>query len=418
MKYIPVFILFLLSLLLPSPSFAQSHTTRLQIPLHKSSVIVEKKNGAITKKILVSDYLSSTKAVISEKGTVSNTPSYYPYGSSLTPLSLKETNKQYTGQRKVSDDSSVYNYNARYYNPTSALFIQPDSVRGPGRYSYVAGNPVQATDPSGHDLCQQDKSLAFLWKAIGQCGGEREKDKFMGEEGLGSVGTLMAATESVSGIGGIAAAIGDKITGASVGSKSLDSAYKSLSGGAAAGILAVGMVRPDPKDAIRGVERLSEGTIEQLAKRSMSDGDAAYALQKRLRAQGINTTILEDSYRGDYAIVEADKNVLTQFKIDLTEGMRNLPPVLTHLYVREDLKGKGIGTRVVHEFEQYIADTGRNIWGVNKPSHQRFWRKMGFRAPEDFSTVEVAQSPHARRVVDYLSTLVSSPGHNWYKYRP
>lgn len=404
----------------PRVAFAASHTSRLQIPLHKSTVIVEKKDEATTKKILVSDYLSSTKVVISEKGTVSNAPSYYPYGSSITQVPLRETNKQYTGQQKVTDESSVYNYNARYYNPTSALFIQPDSVKGPVRYGYVSNNPVMAADPTGHDLCQQDPSMKYFWKAIGQCGGDEKGEKFMGEEGLNSVGTLMASTEAVSGIGGIATWIGDKINGTSAGSESIDSAYKSLGRGAAAGILALGMLSPGPGDVERGVARVSEGSVERLIKHRISDGDAAYALQERLSMHGINTRVLSDSWSGSYGIVNTDKKVLTQLNIDLTEGIRNLPPLITHLYVREDLRVTGVGRKVVQEFEQYIADTGRAIWGVNRPkdSAKPFWSKMGFRPPEDLSATEVAASRNARRIVEHLTTLVSSPGHNWYNYKP
>ena len=146
----------------PRAAFAASHTSRLQIPLHKATVIVEKKDEAITKKILVSDYLSSTKVVISEKGTVSNAPSYYPYGSSITQVPLRETNKQYTGQQKVSDESSVYDYNARYYNPTTAFFIQPDTVEGPARYTYVAGNPIKFSDPSGYTKNDESTQSPFI----------------------------------------------------------------------------------------------------------------------------------------------------------------------------------------------------------------------------------------------------------------
>ncbi len=238
----------------PPKAVAQSSTTRksrLTIALGSATMQLEKKDSLLTQKLLMHDYLSSTKVVITEAGDVSTYPSYYPYGSSIEQTSVDVANKQYTGQKKVSDDSSIYNYNARYYNPTSALFIQPDSVRGPGRYSYVSGNPVQGTDPSGHDVCQQDKNLAFLWNALGQCGSDEGED-FMGEEGLGSVGTVMAAAEAASGgIGGVAAWIGDKVTGSTSGSESVNSAYASLSGGAAAGIFAMGMMSPDPGDGGR-----------------------------------------------------------------------------------------------------------------------------------------------------------------------
>ncbi len=53
----------------------------------------------------------------------------------------------------------LYFYHARYYDPTLARFIQPDTiVPNPGdpqslnRYSYAANNPVRYTDPSGHYL--------------------------------------------------------------------------------------------------------------------------------------------------------------------------------------------------------------------------------------------------------------------------
>lgn len=243
--------------------------SRLTISLGSARIQLEQKDGQLTQKLLMHDYLSSTKVVVSESGEVSTYPSYYPYGSSIAQTPTSMTDKQYTGQRKVSDDSSVYNYNARYYNPTSALFIQPDSVRGPGRYTYVSGNPIQGTDPSGHDVCQQDKSLAFLWKAVGQCGGAEGED-FMGEEGLGSVGTVMAAAEAASGgIGGIAAAIGDKITDSTSGSESVSSAYASLSGGAGAGILAMGMISPDPGDVGRGAS-LGKRILDKLFRNEAS----------------------------------------------------------------------------------------------------------------------------------------------------
>jgi len=60
------------------------------------------------------------------------------------------TNRYYTGQRKVTNDSPIYNYNARYYNPDIGIFIQPDSVEGPNRYAYVGGNPIMKNDPSGN----------------------------------------------------------------------------------------------------------------------------------------------------------------------------------------------------------------------------------------------------------------------------
>jgi RHS repeat-associated protein len=40
---------------------------------------------------------------------------------------------------------------ARYYNPTTARFTQPDSAHTCGGYSYASDNPANATDPTGRD---------------------------------------------------------------------------------------------------------------------------------------------------------------------------------------------------------------------------------------------------------------------------
>ena len=66
----------------------------------------------------------------------------------------------YTGQRWDSG-TGLYWYRSRWYDPTLARFIQPDTlVPNPGdpqslnRYSYVGNNPVRFRDPSGHGYCE------------------------------------------------------------------------------------------------------------------------------------------------------------------------------------------------------------------------------------------------------------------------
>ena len=80
----------------PQGVFAQSRTTRFRVPVNKTIIQVEKKDGKVTKKVLIQDYLSSTKFVLNENGKVASIPSYYPYGSSLVPLSLVQSARQYT----------------------------------------------------------------------------------------------------------------------------------------------------------------------------------------------------------------------------------------------------------------------------------------------------------------------------------
>ena len=56
-------------------------------------------------------------------------------------------------------DTGLYYYNARYYEPGLARFVQADTIvpdpNNPqlfNRYSYVGNSPLNYVDPSGHDL--------------------------------------------------------------------------------------------------------------------------------------------------------------------------------------------------------------------------------------------------------------------------
>jgi RHS repeat-associated protein len=73
--------------------------------------------------------------------------------------------KRYTGQ-VADDETGLYYYNSRYYDPQLGRFTQPDTIipnlgdpQSYNRYSYVQNNPLTYTDPSGHEL--------KLWDWIG-----------------------------------------------------------------------------------------------------------------------------------------------------------------------------------------------------------------------------------------------------------
>jgi RHS repeat-associated protein len=57
----------------------------------------------------------------------------------------------------LDEESGLYYYNARYYDPELGRFIQPDTMvpdagdpQTLNRYSYVNNNPLKYADPSGH----------------------------------------------------------------------------------------------------------------------------------------------------------------------------------------------------------------------------------------------------------------------------
>ncbi|MCD4781571.1 MAG: fibronectin type III domain-containing protein [Candidatus Omnitrophica bacterium] len=101
----------------------------------------------------------------------------------------------FTGQH-LDDETGLYYFNARYYDPSLGRFITPDTiVQSPGgnpqtfnRYSYCGNNPVNYTDPTGH----------FFWAAI--------------------VAIVKAASAAVTAVGGYVAANAAAIaTGAAIG---------------------------------------------------------------------------------------------------------------------------------------------------------------------------------------------------------
>jgi len=82
---------------------------------------------------------------------------YNPYGSTCSSTGSKDNARKYTGQ-VLDDQTNLYYYNARYYDPVLCQFITPDTrVSNPfnpqnlNRYTYCLNNPIKYIDPSGHD---------------------------------------------------------------------------------------------------------------------------------------------------------------------------------------------------------------------------------------------------------------------------
>jgi RHS repeat-associated protein len=102
------------------------------------------------------DHLGSTSIVTDANGDAVFERSYDPWGNIRVASGTADMDRLYTGQR-FDATTGLYYYNARYYDPTIARFISPDTiVAGAGdpqawnRYAYVLGNPLRYTDPSGH----------------------------------------------------------------------------------------------------------------------------------------------------------------------------------------------------------------------------------------------------------------------------
>ena len=103
------------------------------------------------------DHLGSTILITDSTGKLISKQVYYPFGETRNEVSevgYQVTNRQYTGQVSDQDETGLYYYNARYYNPAIAKFTQADTANDQrNRYAYVANNPIRLVDPSGNVIC-------------------------------------------------------------------------------------------------------------------------------------------------------------------------------------------------------------------------------------------------------------------------
>ncbi len=101
---------------------------------------------------LLRDYLGSVIAETDSKGVVKERFSYDTYGMPKAGMGLRFG---FTGQLWLGDEVGLYSYKARKYEPKIGRFLQTDKLGyldNMNLYSYVSGNPVLYTDPSG--LCR------------------------------------------------------------------------------------------------------------------------------------------------------------------------------------------------------------------------------------------------------------------------
>jgi len=104
------------------------------------------------------DQLGSTRAISSATGVSEDTYTYDPYGNVTASTGTVTNPFQFSGEYKDAESGLTY-LRARYYDPATTQFISRDPLvaltRSP--YGYVAGNPLNATDPSGLDPWGNDQ---------------------------------------------------------------------------------------------------------------------------------------------------------------------------------------------------------------------------------------------------------------------
>jgi RHS repeat-associated protein len=116
---------------------------------------------------LFQDQLEGTAATWTPSTDTKNAQWYYPYGQIRNGGTL-DTDIGYTGQR--NDPTGLMYYNARYYDPYTGRFTQPDTIipnptnpQDLNRYSYVGNNPINYNDPTGHETCGTRDGRYVCW---------------------------------------------------------------------------------------------------------------------------------------------------------------------------------------------------------------------------------------------------------------
>jgi RHS repeat-associated protein len=134
--------------------YATNGTTNTTTKYYPMAVSV---NGTVS--YIVSDGLSSVSGALDTAGNVTAAALYAPYGATRYSVGTMPTARSFTGM--VGDPSGLSYDHARYYDGVVGQFTTADTVQGPNRYGYVAGNPETMTDPTGQRLIDPGNGTSF-----------------------------------------------------------------------------------------------------------------------------------------------------------------------------------------------------------------------------------------------------------------
>jgi RHS repeat-associated protein len=115
------------------------------------------------------NHVNSSSVITDANGNEVTRIVYLPFGEISQPNSsgTDTVTKKFTGQ-EYDEETGLYYYNARYYDPAIGRFVSADSVVSNlmdsqtfNRYSYANNNPIKYIDPTGHSI------FSIIGNAIG-----------------------------------------------------------------------------------------------------------------------------------------------------------------------------------------------------------------------------------------------------------
>lgn len=142
------------------------------------------------------DNLNSSTALSSGgiTGTQIEANVYYPFGRQqvASPQASFKVSRQFTGQIK-DDETGLYYYNARYYDPLLGRFIQPDTIiaeignpQSYNRNSYCLNDPLTYTDPTAHIFSEwwssTKEGAEIIWNPVSSAAARMWNKAFVGDK--------------------------------------------------------------------------------------------------------------------------------------------------------------------------------------------------------------------------------------------
>jgi len=155
--------------------------------------------------VLHRDHLASVRMVTDASGAIVEATGYARYGEPTNQAMT--TQKSYIGERHEAE-TGLLHLNARYMGPVLGRFISPDDWDptqqgvGTNRYAYAGNDPVNKSDPNGHQSAEEeDDSAEPLWsQLLDALGFGAEVGKNMSTDKRTYVGAFEAATGIALGI--------------------------------------------------------------------------------------------------------------------------------------------------------------------------------------------------------------------------
>jgi RHS repeat-associated protein len=94
---------------------------------YAGNIKVAMRTGSSTINYLLGDHLGSNAITTNSSGVKNSEIRYMPWGTTRYTSGSSPTTFQFTGQR-IENTIGLYYYGARWFDPSLARFIQPDSV--------------------------------------------------------------------------------------------------------------------------------------------------------------------------------------------------------------------------------------------------------------------------------------------------